>query len=274
MNLLNVICVFLSVANRSNPLGIKHSSNMAFVSTRGSSSASFSQMIFTGFCEDGGILLPKTLKTYSKDQLWSFRDLTFSELCFEVLRHYCDDMPEEDLRLVVLGSHDSFGHSDVISVVPLESGVSIAELFFGPTHAFKDLAMQVLGRLVSFVLAKQNRHARCVVSTTGDTGPASIAALKGKKNVDIFVLFPLFPAISRTQEMQMIASEDSNVHVIGTKSSADDNDEAMRQLFKSAPKDVGLTTMNSINCARLLCGVAQFIFCYLKVAKSMDDQVK
>lgn len=244
-----------------------------FVSTRGISKASFSEMIFTGFCEDGGILLPARLKTYSRDELWRMRDFTFSECVFEVLRHYCDDIAESDLLEIVLGSHASFGHADVISVVPLGDRVSIAELFHGPTHAFKDLAMQVVGRLVSFVLSRQNRHARCVISTTGDTGPAAISALKGKPNVDVFVLFPLFPSISRTQEMQMISVADQNVHVIGTMSSADDNDEAMRQLFKSESKQTGLTTMNSINCARVLCGVAQFIFCFLRVARSKDDEV-
>ncbi len=150
------------------------STSACFVSTRGVSNASFLEMIFTGFCADGGILLPKNLHVFSKQDIWNMRSMTFSEICFQVLAQYCpkEELDHKTLHEIVVGSHGSFGHADVISVVPLKAGVSVAELFHGPTHAFKDLAMQVVGRLVNYALTLQSRRAYCVISTTGDTGPA------------------------------------------------------------------------------------------------------
>jgi threonine synthase len=248
-----------------------------FVSTRGVSTASFVEMVQTGFCADGGILLPREVHVFGERELWELKEATFGEVCYAVLSKYCpeSEIPAAELRELVVKAHAGFGHADVISVVPCQDGVSVAELFHGPTHAFKDLAMCVVARLLSYALKKEGKRATCLISTTGDTGPSAISALRQTSNVEVAVLYPLWPAISRIQEQQMISVRDANVHVVGTRTSADENDEAMRKLFSDQElvTQHGLTTINSINCCRILCSVAHFVFLYLRIAQTPSDKV-
>ena len=247
-----------------------------FVSTNGKSRHTFSEMLFTGYCEDGGILMPESIPALG--DLDRFRELTFGELAFEIVKLYCpeEEIPHETLRSLIVDAHKRFGHADVVTVVPTaDNGLAVAELFHGPSHAFKDIAMQVMGPLLNYIVERRKERAICVISTTGDTGPSVIEALKDLPRISVIVMYPKTEprSVSSTQELQMISTTAKNVRILATATCADDNDEAMLALFADAElrKSKSLTTINSINFGRLLVGIAQFVFLYLRVAKGKEQ---
>ena len=274
-----------------------------FVSTRGKSSTSnFRDVIQTGYCEDGGIYLPETLPFLDKEKLQSWSQHSFSEICFEILKLFCadckeDGIPHDVLREICESAHSGFGHKDIIPVIPLEDNISIAEMYHGMTHAFKDLALQVVGRLLEYCVAQkpEKKFSNCAICTTGDTGndrlklcrlsilkkkkffpgPAAIAALRQRKGINMVVFYPLYPAISRVQELQMISVKDENIKIIGTKIDADSNDEVIKNVFidAKAREEYQLSTINSINFARIAIAIAHYFFCYLRVEPACENDV-
>lgn len=244
---------------------------MKFVSTRGQKGIPFVEMLQTGYALDGGILLPERIPQFSLEQVKAWSQLPFGEICFQIMREFCPNtsydqggIPHDVLRELVVHAHDDFDVPEVIRLVELEERITVAELFHGPTYAFKDLAMQVMGRLLEYCVEHSpKKKARCIISTTGDTGPAALAALSGRKNIDVFVLYPLFPSVSRVQEMQMIGVRQKGAHILGTRATADTNDDAMRRVFadSSFRSEECLTTINSINFGRVLLATAHYFFC-------------
>lgn len=259
---------------------------MRFASTRRAAGSertySFVEALQTGFCEeDGGILLPTAVPQLAPATLVG---LSYSQVALAVVKLYCPDVPVQSggiphavLDALLGDAHAAFGTADVVPIVPLEAGVSIAELGHGPTHAFKDLSMQPLARLLHYVLEQQGKRATVVVSTTGDTGPAALAAIAGKEALSCVVLFPLHGVshVQRLQMLQLAAAGRSNVAVIATATSGDTNDDVMRALFADAEfvRANHVTTINSVNFGRILGAIAHYYYIYTRVEPQSEREL-
>ena len=247
-------------------------SAMQFVSTRGSGApVGFRAALMAGQAEDGGLLMPERLPDVS-GHLESWQGLSYPDLAFEILRRFTDDVPESDLRAIVDRSYapsrngSGFDTAEIAPVVPM-GDLYLLELFHGPTLAFKDLALQLLGHLFDYELECSGETLNVLGATSGDTGSAAIAALRGKANVRVFILFPE-GRTSRLQELQMTTVPDGNVHCIAVKGTFDDCQSIMKTLFNDAPFKARwrLGAINSVNCVRLLAQVVYYFHAWLRLA--------
>ena len=244
---------------------------MRYVSTRGSGPpVPFRTALMAGQAVDGGLLMPETLPDVS-GELESWRDLSYQGLAFEILRRFADDVPEDDLRSLVdrayARSRDGAGFDtpEVAPLVPLGE-LHLLELFHGPTLAFKDLALQLLGHLFDYELERSGETLNVLGATSGDTGSAAIAALRAKSNVRVFILFPE-GRTSRLQELQMTTVPDANVHCIAVEGTFDDCQRIMKTLFNDAEFKARwrLGAINSVNCVRLLAQVVYYFHAWLRL---------
>ena len=163
---------------------------MKFVSTRGESpKLSFLEAVAEGLAPDGGLFVPEKMPDIS-GLLESWEKLSYPELCFEFLRLFADDIPADDLRKIAARSYEKFDDPAIAPLKKLDDGLWLLELYHGPTLAFKDFALQLLGNLYEYMLEKSGRKINVLGATSGDTGSAAINGLLGKKNVNIFILYP------------------------------------------------------------------------------------
>lgn len=241
---------------------------MRYVSTRGGiAPIRFKDAVMMGLADDGGLLLPETIPTFSPDELESWRGLTYPQLAFEVISRYVDDIPAADLRSLIDRSYATFSHPEVTPVVK-QDGVYILELFHGATLAFKDVALQFLGNLFEYILAERKERLTIVGATSGDTGSAAIHGIRGKQGITIFIMHP-DGKTSPVQALQMTSVLDENVHNIAIQGTFDDCQDMVKALmndlaFKQRHK---LGAINSINWARVLAQVVYYVYAWLKVAK-------
>ncbi len=214
---------------------------------------SFQEAVLTGIADDGGLFMPVSIPHCGKFMSkWS--KLSFHDLAFEILSLYIDrdDIPAADLRGLIAKAYaaDLWSDGEIAPVKQIGGSGSfyIQELWHGPTLAFKDIAMQFIGHLLEYYLSKQNKKVTLVISTSGDTGPAAIHAIKGKPSSEVYVLFPT-GMVSERQAKQMTGVSDKNVHVYSVAGSSDDMDIVVKNLnadlkFK---KTNGLCSINSFN---------------------------
>ncbi|MXY54218.1 MAG: threonine synthase [Gammaproteobacteria bacterium] len=229
---------------------------MRYVSTRGGTTPmAFSDAVMAGLAADGGLLVPETLPDIS-DRLDDWRGRSFVETAQAVFRLYVDDIPHEELDALIAEAFATFDHREVIPLVEV-GDVRVLELFHGPTLAFKDVALQVLGRLFEHILARRGGDLNIVGATSGDTGSAAIAAVAGRANMAIFVMFP-DGRTSPLQELQMTAVADANVHCLAVDGSFDDCQRMLKAAF--ADQDFKarhrLGAVNSVNWARILAQIS------------------
>ena len=232
-----------------------------------------------GQAPDGGLLMPERLPDVS-GHLESWRGLSYPALAFEILRRFADDVPEADLRAIVdrsyaqAGGEGEGGGFDTPEIAPLVpmGDLYLLELFHGPTLAFKDLALQLLGHLFDYELDRSGETLNVLGATSGDTGSAAIAALRGKSNVRVFILFPE-GRTSRLQELQMTTVPDANVHCIAVDGTFDDCQRIMKALFNDAGFKARwrLGAINSVNCVRLLAQVVYYIHAWLRLPRDAPD---
>ena len=250
---------------------------MRYVSTRGAGPpAPFRKALMAGQAADGGLLMPERLPDVS-GELESWRGLGYPELAFEILRRFTDDVPEEDLRALVERSYSSgcgeagFDTPEVAPLAPM-GDLYLLELFHGPTLAFKDLALQLLGRLFDYELGRSGETLNVLGATSGDTGSAAIAALRGKPNVRVFILFPE-GRTSRLQELQMTTVTDANVHCIAVEGTFDDCQRIIKTLFNDGGFKARwrLGAVNSVNCVRLLAQVVYYFHAWLRLPPDLPD---
>ena len=180
---------------------------------------SFIEAVMMGLADDGGLLVPDSIPDVS-DELGSWAEASYSELATVIMSHYIDDIPHEVLSELIETAYSAFDHPEVTPVVPV-GDVHVLELFHGPTLAFKDVALQFLGAVFEWVLERDERSINIVGATSGDTGSAAIAGVRGKRSINIFIMFPE-GRTSATQELQMTTVLDSNVHNLGVIGSFDD----------------------------------------------------
>ncbi|AEA34017.1 threonine synthase [Hippea maritima] len=235
---------------------------MKYKSTRGGvSDLNFTDAFLMGLATDGGLIVPQTIPNVDLDNL---RDLDYNNLAFEIFRLFIDDIPYNDLRTLIGKSYSTFDTQEVTPVVK-KNGLFILELFHGPTFAFKDVALQFLGNLFEYVLKKRNTYVNVLGATSGDTGSAAIYGLKGKENINIFILHP-HNKVSKVQELQMTTVEDVNVYNLAIEGTFDDCQAIVKSIFNDLKfkEKYHLAAVNSINWARILAQIVYYFYAYFK----------
>ncbi len=240
---------------------------MLYLSTRGRTDPMpFQDAVVTGLAPDGGLLLPAEIPDV-RGQLDAWAGLSFVELARQIVPLFADDIPAADLDDLIRRAYASFDHPDVVPLVEVGE-VSVLELFHGPTLAFKDVALQLLGRLFQYVLALRGGHLNVLVATSGDTGSAAIAGVHGLSAIDIFVMYPN-GRVSELQELQMTTVADANVHCLAVDGSFDDCQALAKALFADLPFKTRyhLGAMNSVNWARLLAQIVYYGYASLALGR-------
>jgi threonine synthase len=226
-----------------------------YLSTRGEAPPlDFIEATLAGLARDGGLYVPATWPALSTDVIAGFAGRAYSDVAVEVLRPFVGDaIPEHELASMARDAYARFRHPAVAPLMQLGANEFLLELFRGPTLAFKDLAMQLLSRLIDRALATRRERSTIVVATSGDTGGAAVEAFRGRTRADLFVLFPL-GRISDVQRRMMTTAEDDNVHAIAIEGTFDDCQAVVKSMFNHhAFRDqVHLSGVNSINWARII----------------------
>ncbi|HWY64815.1 MAG TPA: threonine synthase [Rhizomicrobium sp.] len=239
---------------------------MQFVSTRGSAPpASFSDVLLAGLAPDGGLYLPESWPQLSDISKGGFKGLRYQDAAFRILSEFTrGSFSDAELRAAVDAAYAGFDAPAIAPLNEIGDRRYLLELFHGPTLAFKDIALQVLGQLFSRALAKRGGRATIVAATSGDTGSAAIAALGGLPNIDVFVMHPR-GRVSDVQRLQMTTSAHANVHNIALNGSFDDAQGIVKALFadKAFADEISLTAVNSINFARI---AAQCVYYFTATA--------
>ncbi|MDT8420539.1 MAG: threonine synthase [Desulfuromonadales bacterium] len=241
---------------------------MKYRSTRGQvSGISFKDAVMMGLADDGGLLLPEGIPTFVTDELRELAQLPYADLAFRVISRFTDDIPAADLKDLINRSYSAFDHDQVTPVVN-QGNVHILELFHGPTLAFKDVALQFLGNLFEYLLKERRQHMNIIGATSGDTGSAAIYGVRGKQNINIFILHPK-GRVSPIQEMQMTTVTDSNVFNLAVEGTFDDAQSIVKEIFGDlAYKEKhALGAVNSINWARVLAQVVYYFYAFFQVQK-------
>ena len=246
---------------------------MRYVSTRGGMDpVTFRDAVIIGQAPDGGLLLPEVLPDVSKE-LEGWRQLSFEDLAFEVIRLFADDIDDAVLKKILKEAFATFAVEDTIPLV-LFDGLNVLELFHGPTLAFKDVALQVLGGLFGHILEGSLGRLNVLGATSGDTGSAAIAGVRGRPNIDIFVLFP-DGRTSLMQELQMTTVLDDNVHCLGIEGTFDDCQELMKSIFGDLAfkEKYSLGAVNSVNWARVVTQIVYYVYAALKFNEPVSFSV-
>ncbi|MFZ2949632.1 MAG: threonine synthase [Desulfuromonadaceae bacterium] len=247
---------------------------MRYISTRGGiTPISFKDAVMMGLASDGGLLLPQSYPAVTKEQLESWRALSYQDLAYEVISRFVGDIPGSDLKSLINRSYATFAHPEVTPVVK-HDGVYILELFHGVTLAFKDVALQFLGNLFEYILAERNQTLNILGATSGDTGSAAIHGVRGKKGISIFILHP-YGKTSAVQALQMTSVTDANVHNIAVHGTFDDCQDMVKELFGDLEfkEKYSLGAVNSINWARVLAQVVYYFYAWLRVTDETDAPV-
>jgi len=239
---------------------------MQFLSTRGMAPpTSFSDVLLAGLAPDGGLYLPESWPQFAPAQIAAFKDARYQDVAFQILSEFTrGSFSDAELRAAIDAAYAGFDAPVIAPLTEIGEGRYLLELFHGPTLAFKDIALQVLGQLFSRALTKRGGRATIVAATSGDTGSAAIAALGGLANIDVFVMHPR-GRVSDVQRLQMTTSSHANVHNIALEGSFDDAQGIVKALFadKAFADEISLTAVNSINFARI---AAQCVYYFTATA--------
>jgi threonine synthase len=235
---------------------------MLYVSTRGQAPAvDFADVLLAGLARDGGLFMPQAWPHFGPADWRAMRQLSYPELAARVMQPFVGtSIPFEVLRSICHDAYAGFRHPAVVPLIQLETGLFVQELFHGPTLAFKDMAMQVLGRLFDYVLTQRNRRVTIVGATSGDTGSAAIEACAGLDRVDIMILHP-FGRTSDVQRRQMTTVTAANVGNIAVEGTFDDCQDLVKAMFADATfrDEVRLSAVNSINWARIAAQIPYYV---------------
>jgi threonine synthase len=232
-----------------------------YVSTRGEApSLGFCDVLLAGLARDGGLYVPRKWPSMSKKEIRALRGKSYQEIAFEVLYRFTGgEIPADDFRAMIDEAYATFKHPAIAPLVQTGPNSYVLELFHGTTLAFKDVAMQLIGRLMDYALTQRDQRATIVGATSGDTGGAAIDAFAGRERTDIFILFP-HGKVSPVQQRQMTSSTASNVHAIAVHGNFDDCQNLVKEMFNDAKfrDTVKLSGVNSINWARIMAQVVYY----------------
>lgn len=250
---------------------------MNYISTRGNTpKMQFSDVLLMGLAPDGGLMLPETYPQIDRATLDTWRHLSYTELAFEIMSLFISDIPSDDLKMLIDKTYTStvFNSDDITPVTPLYDKVFLLELSNGPTLAFKDMAMQFLGNAFEYVLTKKGERLTVIGATSGDTGSAAEYALRGKENIEVFMMSP-HGKMSAFQRAQMYSLDDKNIHNIAIKGMFDDCQDIVKALQEDADfkAKYSLGTVNSINWGRILAQIVYYFKGYFGATTQNDEMV-
>jgi threonine synthase len=246
-----------------------------YVSTRGhAASQSFTDILLEGLAPDGGLMVPEQWPRLTRPKLDAMRDLPYPRLAFEVMRFFADDFPGADLKRIAERTYTAqvFGTPEITPLETLEPNLHLLACSNGPTAAFKDIAMQLLGNLFEHVLEAQDRRLNVLGATSGDTGSSAEHALKGKARVSVFMLSPQ-GRMSAFQRAQMYALQDANIFNIAIEGVFDDCQDVVKAVSSDLAfkREQGLGAVNSINWARVVAQVVYYFKGYFSATRSNDE---
>ena len=240
---------------------------MKYISTRNNKETfEFKDVFIKGLADDGGLFIPESLTKYSETEINSFAKLEYSDLAKKIISTFIGDfMSENDVSNIIDKSYSVFRKKNVVNLIKVGDR-SVLELFHGPTLAFKDVAMQLLGNFYEYYLNNENQKINIVVATSGDTGAAAIDAIKGKKNVNIFVLHP-HNRVSSVQRKLMTTVKDENVFNIAINGNFDDCQNLVKSMFadKNFSNEIKMSGVNSINWARIIAQSVYYFYSYFLI---------
>ncbi|MDG1102219.1 MAG: threonine synthase [Ascidiaceihabitans sp.] len=234
---------------------------MKYISTRGQApELTFEDAMLTGLARDGGLYVPETIPKLSTADIKAMAGKSYEEIAFQVMRPFVGDtFSDDDFKGIIERAYKDFGHAARAPLVQLDHGHYLLELFHGPTLAFKDFAMQLIGQLFQTALSRRNERVTIVGATSGDTGSAAIEAFRGLENVDVFIMYP-HGRISEVQRRQMTTPSETNVHALAMDGDFDDCQARLKDMFNDFEfrDGVRLAGVNSINWARVLAQVVYY----------------
>ena len=240
---------------------------MNYISTRNNQkNFTFKDVFLKGLADDGGLFVPKSIKQFEKEELDNFKSLSYTHLASEIIYPFIGDfMSKDDLISMISKSYSHFRANDVVKISDL-GNLKVLELFHGPTLAFKDIAMQLIGNFYQYHLGRDQKKINVIVATSGDTGAAAIDALKGKSNLNVFVLHPN-NKISPVQRRLMTIHEENNVFNIAIEGNFDDCQNLVKAMFNDEKfsKAINMSGVNSINWARIIAQSVYYFYAYFKV---------
>ena len=250
---------------------------MKYISTRGQTEPmDFSDVLLMGLAPDGGLMLPESYPQVDSATLNEWRKLSYPELAFEIMRLFATDIDEADLKDIINRTYtkEVFGSDDIVPVRQLENDLYILGLSNGPTLAFKDVAMQFLGNAFEYVLKKKGKRLTIIGATSGDTGSAAEYALRGKDNIEVFMMSP-HGKMSEFQRAQMYSLTDANIHNIAIKGMFDDCQDIVKALQQDADfkAKYSLGTVNSINWGRILAQIVYYFKAYFAVTEDNEQKI-
>src|SRR6056300_1023780 len=238
---------------------------MKYLSTRNSNlDLSFFEILFQGLSKDGGLFLPHEWPALDINSL---KGKTYEELAIEVIHPYVSvEISKNDLKKIIDESYKNFSNPKIAPVTTIDQNKYILELFYGPTFAFKDYALQFLGNLFTYALPKASKKLTVLGATSGDTGSAAIHAFRGKQDINVFILHP-HNRVSEVQRRQMTTVQDENIFNIAIKGNFDDCQKIVKELFidDDLQQKTSLTAINSINWARLIAQVVYYFWAFLQI---------
>lgn len=236
----------------------------------------FTDILLEGLAPDGGLAIPEALPQVDAATLKSWRSLSYADLAFEILRLFVTDIPQDDLRALTHAAYrpEVFGSEEIVPLKPLSGGLTLLGLSEGPTLAFKDMAMQLLGHLFEYVLERRDSTLNILGATSGDTGSAAEYAMRGKKRVSVFMLSPK-GRMSAFQRAQMYSLQDPNIYNIAVEGVFDDAQDIVKAVsadrqFKQIQR---IGAVNSINWARIAAQVVYYFHGWLKATTQADQEV-
>ena len=245
--------------------------SIRYVSTRGQApELGFEDVLLAGLASDGGLYVPTALPKFNTEQLRAMQDMSYPELAYEIVSPFIGDcINEQDLRAILDDTYANFRHPAVAPLVQLEHNQWVLELFQGPTLAFKDFALQLLGRLLDYVLARRGEKVVIMGATSGDTGSAAIEGCKRCDNIDIFILHP-HERVSEVQRRQMTTVTAPNIHNIAVQGNFDDCQAMVKTSFVAEPflpDGRRLVAVNSINWARIMAQIVYYFYSALALGR-------
>lgn len=241
---------------------------MRYISTRGQAPAlNFEEVLLAGLASDGGLYVPENLPRFSLEEIASWAGLPYHELAFRVMKPFvAGSIADAEFKAILEETYAGFAHSSIAPLRQLDANEWVLELFHGPTLAFKDFALQLLGRLLDHVLAKRGERVVIMGATSGDTGSAAIEGCKRCENVDIFILHP-HQRVSEVQRRQMTTLLGDNIHNIAIEGNFDDCQEMVKASFADQGflKGTPLVAVNSINWARIMAQIVYYFHAALQL---------
>jgi threonine synthase len=242
---------------------------MKYFSTRDKTlSLSFKDIFLRGLAPDGGLFLPAEIKKYSENDLKNLSNLSYADLATEIIFNFCkEDIKKSHLKVLIEKAYNNFKKKDVVELKKV-GNFNLLELYHGPTLAFKDLAMQVIGNMYDYLKVSENKGVNIIVATSGDTGSAAISALNDRKNINVFVLHP-HNKISNIQRKIMTTIGSKNIFNIAIQGSFDDCQKIVKDMFNENEfrEKINMSGVNSINWARIICQIVYYFYAALKIGK-------